>query len=269
MSSTSINLEALSKFKSRINYPLIQKRLPNDRKRVLLDWWKHLDSIVVDGEAWIAEDKNVSILFPYQSEINALFEKGENDIDIDVHLFGNHSNNDVLDEALIILSRTSMYDINAEYDTSGPCDVYLYEQSITGLGRTRAICVFRNVIIEINSSLDNLKVRRIVESFYMKMNEALVEVSEIKGIDVKCIIPSRSVYVEQEFYIEIVLPNEETYKIKLHQDFNDNIELIKIAGNKFYFRAQKQGLHNISFSVMDQKSLVSSTVNASIAVIQE
>ena len=157
-----------------------------------------------------------------------------------MHVFSKHSNVDVLEEALIILSRSSMTDINVDYDTSGPCDVYFHEQSTIEEGHARAVCVYRNVILEVNVSAGDIDVRSIVESLYMKMKEALVDSREVKRIEIAHKLSSDLVAIEQEFDIELDLPDNNPYTIKLHRDFSGNLELVNIAGNKFTFRAKNK-----------------------------
>lgn len=265
MSSISLNPEALDKFKSRINYSLVKQELPTDRKRVSVNWEEMLASINVDDEEWMVEDQSVSLLFPFHAERNALFEKGESDIDIDVHLFSDHSNLEVLEEALIILSRTSMTEINMDYDKNGPCDVYFHGESVEGADE-RAICVFRNVILEVNASSPGIDIRPVVETFCKKMHKGLIDSNEVEKINITSTISAESVSIEQEFFIKIDLPKDKSYHIKLHQDFNGGLELLNTENNRFNFQTKKRGSHNINISVLDPNTLISSTISFSINV---
>ncbi len=125
MASFIANPEAVNRFKHKINYAAITAKLPQDKLGVYLDWEDTLSHLFMD-ESWEVEDINTSMSAPFHAETSLSYEKDDARINLKVHLFSDFSNTDVLDEALEIMSRTTMMDINKIFDKNGPCDVFFY-----------------------------------------------------------------------------------------------------------------------------------------------
>ena len=267
MASFIANTEALNRFKQKINYTSIVSNLPNDRLGVYLDWESTLLALMADGSPWAPEDLSITIGFPSHGETSLSYENDDLRIDLNVHLFSDLSNTEVLDEALAIMSRTSMMDINMEYGESGPCDVYFYSPPIYDTNViTSAMCVFRNVLIQVDTLNEEVDVRPVLKVLHSKMEASLVDISEVKPTITSCKISANEVPVDQDFYVEFIVPVEKPNVVELHNDYGDGLEYLDEENLRFNFKAKLQGFHTITFSVLDTKTLYTINVSQTIKV---
>ncbi len=266
MPSISQDLGTLGRFKNKINYPAITSKLPQDGLGVYLDWDNLLTSINIDGKSWIVEDTNTSITFPFHAKTNVTYEKDGASIYLYVHLYTSLTSKEVLDEALDMLSLTSMEDINMEYDKNGPCDVYFYSPKDVDNRIQKATCVFRNVIVQVDTYSKDIDVRPVLEILYKKMKPALVDITEFKPVVTSCTVSSEVVSIGKDFFIDIVLPKDRLYQVELHRNYHNKLKVLDKKNNRFTFKALQQGTHTISISVLDPKTLLSTNIQKSITV---
>jgi hypothetical protein len=204
---------------------------------------------------------------PFHAETSLSYEKDDARINMKVHLFSDLSNTDVLDEALEIMSRTTMMDINKVFDKNGPCDVFFYSTPYNESNViSRAICVFRNVIVEVETYSKYIDVRPVLEFLYKKMKPALVDITEFKPVVTSCTVSSEVVSIGGDFFIDIVLPKDRLYQVELHRNYHNKLKVLDKKNNRFTFKALQQGTHIISISVLDPKTLLSTNIQKSITV---
>lgn len=267
MASFIANPEALNRFKQKINYTSIIAKLPNDRLGVYLDWENTLLQLMADVPTWEVEDLSTTIGFPSHGETSLSYESDDVRIDLTVHLFSNSSTKEVVDEALAIMSRTSMMDILKEYDEDGPCDVNFYSPSISDTSvTTSAMCVFRNVLIQVDTLSEEVDVRPVIKALHSKMKASIVDVSEVRPFIISCKVSAEEVAVNQNLYVEFILPANKAYLVELLSGYGDNLEYLNEENLRFNFRAKQQGIHEISFSVLDPKTLYTIDVTRTIKV---
>ncbi len=267
MASFIVDPEAVNRFKSKINYAEIVSKLPDDTLGVFLDWEDTLLHLLPD--VWEVGDINttISARIPYHAETGLRYENDEAFIDLSVRLFTDLSNKEVLDLALVKMSYTSMMEINSEYDKNGPCDVFFYYPGLDDSNMiSDAICVFRNVIIEVETLSEDIDVRPILATPHNRMKASLVYTSGVKPSIVSCNTSAEEISVDQEFIVEIILPVDKPYIAKLHHTYGDNFEYLGSDKQRFSFRAKQQGIHEVSFSVLDTKNLYTIDVIRSIKV---
>ncbi len=259
MSSMVLNTEALERFKNKIDYSAVKNTLPLDKKLVHIDWKNVLNCIDVDAnESWMVVDRSISLFEQYHVESNTIYEnenenENENDngdIDIDVHVFSDLSNVEVLEEAMVILSRTSMMDINMEYDKNGPGNVYFFNDS-------RAISIFRNVILDINISDDIADIRFVANSILEKIISGVTKPESINKFGITYSITPQAITINEEFTIQVYTPPDNSYQVKLLQVDDDLIEFINMNNHGFKFKANKRGQYKIIFAVIDNHFLSS------------
>jgi hypothetical protein len=108
---------------------------------------------------------STTIGFPSHGETSLSYEKENVRINLTVHLFFNLSTKEVVDEALAILSRTSMMDIS----NVKKCYVH-----------------FRNVLIQVHTLSEGVDVRPVIKAFHSKMKTSIVDVSKVRPSITSC-----------------------------------------------------------------------------------
>ncbi len=131
---------------------------------------------------------------------------------------------------------------------------------------SRAICVFRNVIVEVETYSKVVDVRPVLESLHHTMKTSLVNITDFKPVITSCTVSSEVVSIGEDFFIDIVLPKDTLYQVELHRNYHNKLKVLDKKNNRFTFKALQQGVHIISISVLDPKTLVSTNIQKSITV---
>lgn len=260
MSSISLNPVALDIFKKEIDYPSIVSSLPKSNQRVMADWLILLKNIEkIEKQLWVLEDHSVSFVYPSHGEMNVVFEHKEAEVEIDVHVFSDLNNIEVLDEALVILSRTSMVSINMSYDKNGSCDVCFYRDK-------SVLCVYRNVILEINTSDGIIDLAFFSKYIFNQMKNSLDGSSQSMNIEYSM---PKKIVVNKDFYIDVKYSINGPYQIKVHNTYYDTLVLLNRTKDKFYYIANKSGTYKVNIGVMNANTLMSENISVSINVENE
>jgi len=158
------NEQAVIRFKQRINYSAIVQHI-EDNGKVLMDWPRVLKKInISSASAWESYNLSSSIHNKNQAATSGFFENGKKKVRIEVRVFTGLSNQAVIEKAVLLTGYTSMLDTIMKYSKNGPGDFYLYSEHGGELvGDDSAICVFKNIIIEISTLENDVDVRLIVK----------------------------------------------------------------------------------------------------------
>ncbi|MFK5950131.1 MAG: hypothetical protein QM500_15310 [Methylococcales bacterium] len=271
MNITFPDIEQLDRFKQRINYPAIVQHII-DEKRVLMDWPKALNKIdVTSTSAWKSYNLSSSILSKNHAKFSDFFENGKQNITIKIHVFTGLTNKEVIEEAILLTGYTSMYDINMEYLENGPGDFYLYlDHWREGTGDNNAICVYKNIIVEITTPEDGTDVRPVAKLLADLMSVSLIEKNEVPKITYKMLYSAQEVKTGETFWVDILFPsakNPENYKINFQMDdLTKGLEHVKHEGSKYYLKASQAGSYQFEMWLMDKRTLITETVSFTVTV---
>jgi len=245
------NEEAVIRFKQRINYPAIVQHI-EDSEKVLMDWPRVLEKIKIS-----------SVTSKNHSKISDFFEN--------MHVFTNVSNRFVIEEAVLLNGYNSMSDINMEYLRDGPGDFYLYSenwQKKTGDGS--AICVFKNIILEIDSSEDDVNVRPVAKFLVNLMSNSLVKNNEIPGISYNILQSAQEVKAGDTFWVDIQFPSgnyPDDYDVDLlTTPIPEGLKYVKNDESKYFLKASQPGTYQFEMWVMDRRTLITNTATFEVIV---
>ncbi len=271
MSITFPDEEMINRFKQRINYPTIVQHI-TDEKRVLMDWPEALKKInVSDTSAWVSYNLDGGILRKNHATISDFFENGKKKITIEVHVFTNVPNQYVIEEAVLLTGYTSMLDVQDEYLKDGPGDFYLfYEYWNEMTGDNTSISVFKNIILEINSTEDDVDVRPVAKLLVDLMSNALVDKAKVPEIKYNMQQSAQEVKAGDTFWVDIQFPSgnyPDDYDIDLQTDpLPEGLEYVKNDESKYYIKASQSGTYQFEMWVMDIRTLITSTATFTVVV---
>jgi len=265
------NEEAVIRFKQRINYPAIVQHI-EDSEKVLMDWPRVLEKIKISSTSiWESYDLSSSVTSKNHSKISDFFENRKKNIMIKVHVFTNVSNRFVIEEAVLLNGYNSMSDINMEYLRDGPGDFYLYSenwQKKTGDGS--AICVFKNIILEIDSSEDDVNVRPVAKFLVNLMSNSLVKNNEIPGISYNILQSAQEVKAGDTFWVDIQFPSgnyPDDYDVDLlTTPIPEGLKYVKNDESKYFLKASQPGTYQFEMWVMDRRTLITNTATFEVIV---
>lgn len=261
----------LDRFKQNINYPEIISDVSNDQK-IVADWPEIFKGIKLsDKSVWQSYDHSLGILKKNHATISDFMESGDKNVNVKIHVLSDTSNKDVIEEALLMTSYTSMMDINMEYMNDGPGDFYLhYKHQYGTTGDSSAISVFKNVIIDISTTEEDTDVRPIVHSLIEVLSKSLVATKDTPKIKFKTLYSSQEIKTGDSFWVEVTVPESaksNNYDIDLQDDpLPDGIEYVKNTGGKYYFKADKPGVYNFQLFIMDERTLITENAKYSVVV---
>lgn len=256
--------EMLGRFEQRINYPAIVQHI-SDEEKVVMDWPQALKEITVSKESvWKSYNNSGGILNINHATISDFFESGDKSIRIKIHVLTDVSNKAVVQEAMLLTTYTSMMDIEMEYLKDGPGDFYLYDKHIYGgTGDSDAICVFRNVIIEISTTDDDTDVRPVVKHLVALMTDALVVKKEVPRIKFDVQYSAKEVQAGETFWADITMPSTnkvDGYLINFqYEPLPDGLEYVKNEGSRYYIKASKPGNYQFQIWIMDNRTRLTET----------
>ena len=255
------NPGALERFKQRINYPAIVQSITDDAK-VVMDWPQLFKAIQLpDGVTWKSYVNSSGIQDARQGAISGRLEHGEKTVRIIVDVYTHTSNPQVIEQAMLKSSFTSMFDIVAEYDQHGPGDFYLNYPHITdNLGDHSAIGVYKNVIVDITETDDETDVRPIAVQLVNLMSQAVVPTETVPNIAYTPLFSAQKIRPGETFWVEIAFPAPATsqdYQIKLQTTpLPDGLEYIDLNAGKYYLKANKPGVYQFQIWLMDKRTLL-------------
>lgn len=263
--------EMLGRFERRINYPSIIQHI-SDEEKVIMDWHQALKEIAVSKDSvWKSYDNSGGILKESHATISDFFENDDKSMKIKIHVFTDVSNKDVIGEAMLLTTYTSMMDIEIEYLKDGPGDFYIYNKHVNdGAGDSDAICVFRNVIIEISTTDDDTDVRPVVKQLVLQMTDALVKKNEVRRIKYSVLYSVQEVHKGEMFWVDIKIPSPykiEDYLISLQYDpLPNGLEYIKNKDSQYYIKAIESGNYQFQIWIMEESTRITETAIISVAV---
>ena len=255
------NPGALERFKQRINYPAIVQPITDDAK-VIMDWPQLFKAIQLpDGVTWKSYVNSSGIQNARQGSISDFFEHGEETIHITVDVYTHTSNPQVIEQAMLQSSFTSMPDIVAEYDQHGPGDFYLNYPHITdNLGDHSAIGVYQNVILNISPSEGEVDVRPIAAQLVNLMSQAVVPTETVPNIAHTLVFSAPKIRAGETFWVEIAFPAPATpqdYQIQLQTTpLPEGLEYVDSNNGKYYLKANKPGVYQFQIWLMDKRTLL-------------
>ena len=259
--------EMLGRFERRINYPAAIQHITNVNK-VVMDWPQALKKITVSKESvWESYDNSIANLNVNHALIDGFIESGEQSIRIKIHVLTDVSNKAVVEEAMLLTTYTSMMDIEMEYLKDGPGDFYLYSEHLYygATGDRSAICVFRNVIVEISTTEDETDVRPVVKYLVDLMSNALVEKKEVPRIKISMQYSAQEVQTGETFWVDITVPSMDNYDIDFqYEPLPDGLEYVKNEGSRYYIKANRPGSYQFQMWILDKRTLL--TENATFTV---
>ena len=259
--SLTLNPGALERFKQRINYPAIVQPITDDAK-VIMDWPQLFKAIQLpDGAIWKSYVNSSGIRGAKQGAISGRLEHGEKTVRIIVDVYTHTSNPQVIEQAMLQSSLTSMPDIALDYDQHGPGDFYLYYPHDTdSLGDDSATCVYQNVILNISQSGGEIDVRPIAAQLVNLMSKAVVLTETVPNIAHTLVFSAQKIRAEEIFWVEIAFPAPATsqdYQIQLQTTpLPDGLEYIDLNAGKYYLKANKPGVYQFQIWLMDKRTLL-------------
>ncbi|MFK5950129.1 MAG: hypothetical protein QM500_15300 [Methylococcales bacterium] len=261
MSIFFLNNSALEKFRNSLEYPEIVKSISIDNKIVSLDWVDALKKIQASDTLSLEfESQSISFMHPHHVEINAVYEVSDDEIEIDAHVFTGLKNTDIFDEMLSILSRTSMPEININYDNNGPCDIYLYRDNY-------AICIYNNIIIELNATNKNTDIKYIANYLFNIMSTSVIEARELNKINAIIKKPEHNIKLNHQFTVFTKIIDAEKHDIQLLNLKNEEFEFISQVNNEFNIKAIKTGKFILNFGIMNKRTLISQELQAEVNIV--
>ncbi|VAW72849.1 hypothetical protein MNBD_GAMMA10-2462 [hydrothermal vent metagenome] len=265
------NLEAVDRFKQRINYPKIVQHI-TDEKKVLMDWLRVLKKMKISSTSvWESYDLNSSVTSKNHAMISDFFENRKKNIMIYVHVFTNVSNRFVIEEAVLLTGYSSMVDIKKEYSKNGPGDFYLYyKRGEEGAGDKTAICAFKNVVLEINTSEDDVDVRPIAKHLVDLMSNSLVKNNEISGINYRILQSAQEVKTGDTFWVDVQFASKkeiDNYEFTLRgSSLPEGLKYVEKDESKYYLKAIQSGTYQFDMWVMDRRTLIVSAATFEVTV---
>ena len=272
--SLTLNPGALERFKQRINYPAIVQPITDDAK-VIIDWPQLFKAIQLpDGAIWKSYVNSSGIQNAKQGSISDFFEHDEKTIHITVDVYTHTSNSQVIEQAMLQSSFTSMPDIALDYDQHGPGDFYLYRTYTTDhLGDRRAIGVYQNVILNISQSGGEVDVRPIAAQLVNLMSQAVVPTANVPNIAHTLVFSAQKIRPGETFWVEIAFPAPATsqdYQIKLQTTpLPDGLEYIDLNAGKYYLKANKPGVYQFQIWLMDKRTLLTTPAEIMLNITDE
>jgi len=191
---------------------------------------------------------------------------------VNVHVFTNVSNRFVIEEAVLLNGYTSMSDINMEYLKDGPGDFYLYSEHWSKeAGDGTAICVFKNIILEIDSNEeDAVDVRPIAKRLVDLMSNSLVKNNEIPEISYKILQSAQEVKTGDSFWIDVQFASKEetdNYEFTLRgSSLPEGLKYVEKDESRYYLKAIQSGTYQFDMWVMDRRTLIVSAATFQIIV---
>ncbi|MDX2505194.1 MAG: hypothetical protein QNL62_12070 [Gammaproteobacteria bacterium] len=271
MNNVFPDTEMLGRFERRINYPAIIQHI-TDENKVVMDWSQAFKKIMVSKESvWEGYNNSTSFLNTNHATISDYFESGKKNITIEIHVLTDISNKVVVEQAMLLTTYTSMMDIEMEYLEDGPGDFYLYDKHVYGAtGDSDAICVFRNVIVEISTNDDQTDVRPIVKHFVDLMSNALVEKKDVPRIKFATQYSAQEIQAGETFWVDITMPptaKKRDYEITFQYDpLSDGLKYEKNEGSRYYIKTSKPGNYQFQIWIMDKRTLVTETADFAVTV---
>ena len=268
------NPGALERFKQRINYPAIVQPITDDAK-VVIDWPQLFQAMPFpDGTIWKSYVNSSGIQNARQGGISGYVEHGEETLRITVDVYTHTSNSQVIEQAMLQSSFTSMLDIALDYDQHGPGDFYLYRTYTTDhLGDRRAICVYQNVILNISQSGGEIDVRPIAAQLVNLMSQAVVPTETVPNIAYTPLFSAQKIRPGETFWVEIAFPAPATpqdYQIQLQTTpLPDGLEYIDLNAGKYYLKANKPGVYQFQIWLMDKRTLLTTPAEIMLSITDE
>jgi len=188
-----------------------------------------------------------------------------------VRVFTGSSNQAVIEKAVLLNGYTSMSDINMEYLKDGPGDFYLYsEHWQEGTGDGSAVCVLKNIVLEINTTDDNVDVRPVAKLLVDLMSNSLVKNNKIPEINYKILQSAQEVKTGDTFWVDVQFASKEeidNYEFTLRgSSLPEGLKYVEKDESKYYLKAIQSGAYQFDMWVMDRRTLIVSAATFQVIV---
>lgn len=263
------NYMVLDAFKKEIDYPGIVSKV-DESKKVLANWKDIVRFVPKDGVKWESHNNVIGMTGAGEGRISDYFIHKDKNISFNIYVLNGKTNREVLDRALILGSNVSMNQVPYKYLVNGPGDFYFYNGQVGPGGLDRdAVCVYKNVIIEISTVSNDVDVRDVVAYLVGEAEKHLISPNEIPALVYTKVQSSEKVKSGDNFTIGLKVSeaNRKKYQVEPSLGFpGEGIESLSVADGQFELKAQDPGAYDLRLWVMDTENLYAEEVSFSIQV---
>ncbi|WP_444995720.1 hypothetical protein [Aliikangiella sp. IMCC44359] len=257
------NQETLNRFKSKIDYAVLTQSLKT-QSPIFANWQNNINTLSVNNEVWRRIAKNPPSIFKeHHAGIEVVFEKGEHQITVMMHILTQQSIQTIFDFMLEMMASTSMLDIPYQYAPDGPGDYYFGHGIHSSTGEQSAYSLYSNIIIVANS-IHEIDVRPVVSEMIKIIKNESIRSHGYKPVALTCSLSSQKISVGNTFKIYLS-QNQMDTDIDI-ENIKNLFELIEYKQQEIELKALTPGKHVIPVRFMDTNTLYSNVLNVEVTV---
>ncbi len=263
------NYMVLDAFKKEIDYPSIVSKV-DESKKVLANWKDIVRFVPKDGVKWESHNNVIGITGTGEGRISDYFIYKDKNISFNIYVLNGKTNREALDRALLLGSNVSLNQVPYKYLEKGPGDFYFHNQQAGPGGIDRdAVCVYKNIIIEISTVSNNIDVRDVVAYLVGEAEKHLIGPNEIPALVYTKSQSSNKIKPGDSFTIGLKIPEANRIKYQVEPSLGfpgEGIEYLSDVDGQFELKAHDPGAYDLRLWIMDSDNLYAEEASFSIQV---